>query len=122
MVPIISRRAHGFADYAYVALAAVAPKLFGFENKKQAASLCYTLSAATLLYTLSTKAEWGVIKAVPYKTHLLADFGAEVANLATPWLLDFSANRRARNVVIAFGLTGIAASLLSGVFSDAEEQ
>ena len=117
----ISRRAHGLADYAYVALTAFAPKLFGFEDNKQAAMLCRTLSIATLLYTFSTRAEWGVWKVIPYKVHLATDFSAGLANVAMPWVLRFSHNARARNAVVAFGIIGIAASVLSGVFADSQE-
>jgi hypothetical protein len=109
----ISRQAHGAIDYAYAAVVAVLPELAGFENQKQAATLCRVLAGGALTYSLLTKAEWGAVKVIPFKTHLLIDLSTSVLALATPWLLGFAANKRARNSVLAVGLAGLTASLLT---------
>ncbi len=108
----ISRKVHGAADYTYAALAAVLPELAGFEEET-AKLLCRIIAAGTLSYTLFTRAEWGLLKLVPFKAHLLTDFTAGIFTLAAPWLFKFSENKKARNVFLALGLTSVAASLLT---------
>jgi len=109
----ISRQAHGIIDYAYGAVVAALPELAGFQKEKNAATLCRTLAGGALTYSLLTKAEWGAVKAIPFKTHLLIDSTTSLFALAAPWLLGFSHNKRARNAILAVGLVGLATSLLT---------
>ena len=109
----ITRIQHGFADYSYIPLVAVAPEIFDFKDEKAAKRLCRIQSGSTLLYSVFTKAEWGLFGAIPYQTHLAIDFSVGLFSLGAPWLLGFSKNRRARNTFLALGVTGILVSLLS---------
>lgn len=109
----ISRQAHGLADLAYVPMVAAAPKLFGFEEEKAAATACYALSGMALVSGLLTRAEWGAVKVLPFKAHLALDFVNSVAALAAPWLLGFAHNERARNAFLGIGAVGLTAGLLT---------
>lgn len=109
----VSRKVHGGADYAYAALAAVLPELVGFEEEEKARLLAGIISGATLTYTLLTRAEWGLLKVIPFKTHLITDFTAGVFTVAAPWIFKFAENKKARHTFLALGLTSIAASLLT---------
>ena len=117
----IPRRYHWLTDYSYVPTVAVAPAVFGFAHDKNAARLCRAFSGAILLSSIFTRAEWGVVKAMPYKGHVALDFAAGVAALATPWLAGFAQNRAARNTFLAMGVVGISVGLLSGLFTGPEE-
>lgn len=109
----LSRKEHGFADYSYVSLTAFAPELFGLEDEEKAKLLLRVQSGTALLYSLFTRAEWGLFKVIPYKTHLILDASAGIFSLAAPWIFGFSKNKKARNTFLMFGLLGLAASLLS---------
>ena len=109
----ISRKMHGAADYAYAALTAVLPELAGFEEEEKAKLLSRIISAGTLTYTLFTRAEWGLIKAIPFKVHLATDFTAGIFALGAPCIFKFAANKKARNAFLAIGLTSVVASLLT---------
>lgn len=109
----ISRKTHGAADYAYAALAAALPELANFEEEEKAKILCRIIAGGTLTYTLFTRAEWGVIKLIPFKIHLLTDFTAGIFTLAAPWLFKFAENKNARNTFLALGITSVIASLLT---------
>lgn len=109
----ISRKMHGVADYTYAALSAVLPEIAGFEEEEKAKMLCRVISGGTLAYTLLTRAEWGLFKIIPFKTHLTIDFTAGGFVLSAPWLFKFSENKKARNTFLALGITSIAASLLT---------
>lgn len=109
----ISRPMHGLADYAYVPLVALAPKLADFEKEKAAVSLCGLLSSGALAYTLGTKAEWGVLRLLPFKKHLAIDFSAGLLALAAPWLFGFAKHKKARNTFLAMGVISLLASSLT---------
>jgi hypothetical protein len=119
--PLIPRPLHGVADYLYVPTVAAAPDLFGFAHNQKAARICRVVSGGVLASTLLTRAEWGVLKLMPYKVHLLLDFAAGLGAMGMPWLAGFARDRRARNTFLAIGAISVGASLLSGVFSQPEE-
>ena len=109
----ISRKMHGGADYVYAALTAILPEAAGFEEEEKAKLLSRIISGGTLAYTLFTRAEWGLFKLIPFKTHLRTDFTAGIFTLAAPWIFKFSKNKKARNAFLAIGLTSVIASLLT---------
>lgn len=110
----ISRRMHGLiTDYPYVALISTAPETVGFKDEKTAATLCRALAGGILTSSLLTRAEWGAIPAISFKTHLFLDVANGILAAGAPWLFGFSDNKRARNTFLAAGAFGIAAGLLS---------
>lgn len=117
----IPRRYHWPTDYSYVPTVAAAPDLFGFAQNKKAARICRVFSSSILASSLFTRAEWGLIKVLPYKAHVALDFGAGVAALVMPWAAGFANDRRARNTFLVMGIVGITVGLLSGLFSGPEE-
>lgn len=108
----ISKKQHVYADYSYVPLVLVAPQLAGFNNK-QASTICRAFSATALTYSLLTKAKWGVIKLIPYKTHAVLDIASGALAFAALALPDVGKNKPARNTFIAMGLTGLVVGTLS---------
>lgn len=113
MTKPISRPAHGFTDYPYVAAVSSAPTLFGFEDEPNAAMLCRVLSSGILVSSILTRAEWGFVRVMPYRAHLALDTLGGVMGLAAPWLFGFSENKRARNTFLVMGAFGLMAGLLS---------
>jgi hypothetical protein len=109
----ITRIQHGFTDYTYIPLVSSAPHLVGFTENKTATTLCYVLGSTILASSLVTRAEWGVFKVMPYKTHLVLDVVGGLAGLSAPWLFGFAKDKKARNTFIAAGLFGLMAGLLS---------
>lgn len=100
---------------------AAAPELIGFADNHRATTICRAFSGAILASSLLTRAEWGVVKVLPYKTHVALDFASGLAALAMPWLADFADDRRARNTFLAMGVTGVVVGLLSGVLDEPVE-
>ena len=109
----ISRRAHAATDYSYVPAVAMAPELVGFDDDPLPANLARGFAGAIAVSTFFTRAEWGVVRVMPYKAHVTLDFAAGVAALAAPWAFGFADNPRARNTFVAMGVTGILVGLLS---------
>jgi len=113
----ISRKAHGFIDFSYVPLTAITPELFDFEDEPVAQLLCRVQAGSALVSGLLTRAEWGLFKWVPFKTHLAIDAGLSLFSLTAPWIFGFSKNTKARNTFLAMG----AAGLLAGMLTEAKE-
>ena len=109
----ISRRAHGFTDFSYVPLVAFAPRIVGFQDDKTPATLCEVFSCGILGSALFTRAEWGAIRVIPFKVHLVLDVTAGLTALSSPWLFGFAQNKRARNTFVAMGVFSLLAGLLS---------
>lgn len=113
MLQFISRRQHAFTDYPYVPMVASAPDLVGFTDEKTATTLCHVLSTSILVSALFTRAEWGPIRVMPYKAHLVLDTLGGLTALTAPWVFGFAKNKKARNTFLAIGVFGLFAGLLS---------
>ena len=110
----ISRQMHGLiTDYPYVALVGSAPETVGFKDEKTATTLCRILSGGILASSLLTRAEWGLVGAISFKTHLALDIANGIFSASAPYLFKFADNKRARNFFLVAGAFGIAAGLLS---------
>lgn len=109
----ITRQMHGVADYSYIPAIAAAPEAIGFTEEKSATTLCRVLSGGILLTTLMTRAEWGVVKVIPFKAHLALDFAVGLFTMSAPWIFDFAQNTKARNAFLAMGATSVMAASLS---------
>ena len=109
----ISRRQHGFTDYSYIPLALAMPKLAGFENEKKAVTLTRVLAGNVLTSSFFTRAEWGLVKVMPYKGHLALDMANGLLAASAPWLFGFAKNKVARNAFLLLGAFGLLAGTLS---------
>ena len=109
----ISRFQHAVVDYIYAPLVALTPFLFGFTSDRNASLLAWVVAGGLLAASLTTRTELGVIRVIPYRVHLIADFFGGFAFLAAPWLFGFASDAPARNVFLVMGLMNITAGLLS---------
>ena len=104
---------HGLAEAGYIPAVASAPESVGFTEQETATTLCRAIGGMALVSALVTKAEWGVVQAVPYKVHLGIDAATSLFALAAPWLFGFSRHEKARNTFLAMGMTGLVVGALS---------
>ncbi|HEX8550677.1 MAG TPA: hypothetical protein VF681_03890 [Abditibacteriaceae bacterium] len=110
---IISRPFHAVLDYIYGAAALAAPKIAGFEDQENARALSVAAGVGTLVSAVSTKHEGGIVKLLPFNTHLKVDTATGLFYLAAPWLMGFAENRRARNTFLGLGLLSLAVVALT---------
>ena len=114
MAKPISRPMHGLlTDYPYVLIVGTAPFWLGFARPSTPTTLCFVLAGLILLTSLVTRAEWGLVRVLPYKLHLAGDVLVGLFSLLSPFLFGFADNPTARNAFIVFGLFGIMAGTLS---------
>ena len=116
MITGIPKKYHIIADIGYIPLVWMAPKLFHFEDEKTATAICKISSASDYAYTLFTDAPWGAHKIIPYKVHSLIDVAQGAAALTAALALPIK-NKRARNTLLAMGITGLIIGTLSWIGS-----
>ncbi len=78
---------HGVLDYLAAGALMVLPFLLGFDGIERWLSVAG--GAGLILYSLATDYTFGVIKLVPFDTHLLLDLTAAGAFVAAPFALGF---------------------------------
>ena len=114
MTKPISRQMHGLiTDYPYVALISTAPETVGFKDNETATTLCRMLAGGILTSSLLTRAEWGLVPGISFKTHLVLDVANGLFAASAPFLFGFADDKKARNTFLIAGAFGIAAGLLS---------
>jgi hypothetical protein len=99
---IIPRAVHALLDYSWSAAIAAAPKVLDFNDEPKARMLCKSMASLTTAGSLLTRYELGALKVLPFKAHLAFDGLSALLGIASPWLLGFSENKKARNAVLAF--------------------
>ena len=87
---MISSKTHALLDYLVGILLIAAPWLLGFADSTAATVIPIVLGASTLVYSLFTNYEYGIVRVLPYKIHLTIDFIAGLLLLVSPWLFGFS--------------------------------
>jgi hypothetical protein len=105
----IPTRVHGYLDYIVGLLLIAAPWMFGFSRGGAETWVFVILGAGALVYSLFTRYELGVVKAIPMGTHLMLDFMSGLLLLVSPWLFGFASYVSTPHVI--FGLFEIAAAL-----------
>jgi len=113
MRSLIPRRLHAILDYGYGLAAFAAPKAFFFDGDDAASWTAAVVGGAAVVSSALTKYEGGVVKKVPFNTHLKLDFVSALLTAAAPWLFGFAGNKRARNALVGFALLEIVVVALS---------
>lgn len=113
MITGIKKNEHGFSDYSYVPIVFMAPKIAGFEDNKRVALLCRAFAGIVLGYSLFTKAKWGAVKVIPYKTHATLDLASGVAALAVSQLEAVKEDKPAGTTFKLMGIVGLTVGILS---------
>lgn len=90
MMKIIGTRAHGYLDYIVAILLIAAPWIFGFYEGGAASWVPIGLGLMTIIYSLFTKYELGVLRRLNMSTHLTLDVISGFLLALSPWLLSFA--------------------------------
>ena len=85
----ISTRFHGIIDYLLGIVLIAAPWLFNFPKNGPITYIPIILGIVTIIYSLYTDYELGVVKNISMRTHLWLDALAGIFLVLSPWLFDF---------------------------------
>lgn len=102
---------HGLLDYFFGIALATSPWLLGLHHNSSATTLAVVLGVGTLLYSLLTNYEFGVIRVIPFRIHLFIDWVAGIFLLTAPWFFGFA--DRYAEPFYGFAMYAIAAALLT---------
>jgi hypothetical protein len=87
---VIPPRIHGVLDYLVGVALVASPWIFDFAGDGGARLwVPIVLGASTILYSILTDYEPGLLRIIPMPAHLALDFGAGVVLAASPWLFGF---------------------------------
>ena len=86
----IPTRVHGILDYLIGVLLIAAPWLFVFARGGAETWVPVILGAGTILYSMFTDYELGVVHSISMPAHLMLDAGAGVFLAISPWLFGFA--------------------------------
>lgn len=110
---------HGVLDYASVVTLLAAPRLFGWSAPVR--TMLTIAALGTLVYSVFTRYELGLVKILPMRAHLALDASSGAVFCASPLLLK-GAERNTQMAMVGFGLFEIAvASLTQPESSDVHE-
>jgi hypothetical protein len=86
----IPTRVHGILDYLMGLLLIAAPWILDFADGGAAQWVPVILGAGVILYSLLTRYELGVVKAISMPVHLGLDVMGGIFLAASPWLFGFA--------------------------------
>ena len=107
----IPSRVHGILDYVVGVVLIFAPRIFGFQNGGPEDRIPVILGVATLIYSLLTRYELGLIKVIPFRVHLTLDFLSGVFLAISPWVFGFSERVWVPHLLV--GVFEIGAAMMS---------
>lgn len=108
---IIDTRTHGYMDYIMGIFLLASPSLFSLERYAMESTVFYMIGTITLIYSLFTDYELGLLKIIPMRGHLILDIISGIFLVASPWLLDFSHTVYKPHLIL--GLIEIAVALMT---------
>ena len=107
----INTRVHGLLDYIVSIILISSPWLFGFYDNGPESTVPIALGVITIVYSLLTRYEFGLMPLIPMPSHLVLDFLNGLFLATSPWLLGFADNVWLPHVIM--GVFEITASLIS---------
>lgn len=105
----ISTRAHGILDYGIALAFLFIPRILRFDS--HLVTLLGLLALITIIYSLMTRYEWGIMPVFPTRIHLITDCLIGIGLCLWPFLA--GATFLERNVLIAFGVFEIILALMT---------
>ena len=107
----ISTKIHGTLDYLTAFLLLIIPFVLGYGTDTVTGRIFVILGVATILYSLITKYELGLLQILPIQLHLMLDVLSGVLLAASPWLFGF--NNVAYMPHLIIGIAEISIALIT---------
>ena len=106
----IPRSLHAVLDYTTALFLVIAPWVLGLSPGR-ATAIPVVIGVGTLLYSILTHYEGGLIRVIPFRVHLILDVIAALVFMIAPYALRFTENNAAPFVMI--GIYELAVALLT---------
>lgn len=111
---VLNSQIHGFLDYMTGVLLLLTPTIFGFADVGGAAVTVPRIIGLLILgQSVFTRYELGLIKLIPFRTHLMLDYGVALLTLVSPWLFGFADIDNARIAMFVIGVAEFLVVLMT---------
>ena len=115
----IPTKVHAVLDYLTAITLLALPRLLNWD--RDTTTFLTILAIATIIYSLLTRYEGGLMRVLPVKIHLLIDFLSGVGLASSPFWLFPNVENQTRLILMGLGVFEILASLLSKSHSPGED-
>lgn len=110
---IIETKTHAYIDYSVGVILIAAAYLLNFQLENMPNTVLYAVGSWSLLYSLLTKYELGLIKIIPINIHLMLDTVTGIFLATSPWLLGFADRVCVPHLIL--GITIIGAAIITSI-------
>lgn len=97
---------HAYIDYGSALIFLVSPWLFKFSDVPTAKWLSIFVGVMILVMSLLTRYEYGVVRLIPMRIHLMTDILLGLFLIISPWLLGFYGETFLFHIVMGFSALG----------------
>lgn len=118
-IGIIPPRIHGVLDYLVGALLIALPWLFGVDGGGGRTLIPVLLGAGTIVYSLFTDYQLGLVRRIPLRVHLGLDAAAGLFLIAAPFLFSFA--RDVMDPYLAIGVLEVVAAVATDTSLSGQE-
>lgn len=108
---LINTRVHGILDYLVSLIVIASPWIFGFAKGGSETWVPVCLGAMSVVYSLMTNYELGVVRVISMRTHLGLDFTSGLVLALSPWIFGFSNTVYVPHLIL--GVLEIGAALMT---------
>ena len=108
---LIPTRVHGVLDYVVSLVVLASPWALNFAAGGAETWVPVVLGLGSTGYSLFTDYEWGLVRRIPMRVHLMLDFGSGAVLALSPWLFGFA--DRVWGPHLALGLVELGVTMLS---------
>jgi hypothetical protein len=108
---IISTKVHAVLDYLSGVFFIASPWIFGFNDVATATWIPILIGATTLVMSLFTDYEGGMVRSIHMSVHLIVDVVSGIFLAVSPWLFGFADEVYLPHVIL--GIFAIGAGLLT---------
>lgn len=103
---MIPTRLHGVLDYLIGAALIAAPWIFGFANSGPETWVPVLIGAGSIIYSLFTNYELGLVGLLSVRNHLRIDIIAGLFLAASPWIFGFAEVVWAPHLIVGLLIIG----------------
>ena len=107
----IPTKIHGILDYAVAFLFLLMPLILDLDTATAPAKVFQYLGIITVIYSVLTRYEYGLLKVLPMKVHLGLDLLSGIFLTLSPWIFGFAGQLFVPYVLL--GLFEVMASILT---------
>lgn len=110
---IIETKTHAYIDYSVGIILIAAAYLLNFRLENVPNTVLFAVGAWSLLYSILTKYELGLIKILPIQIHLMLDTVSGIFLATSPWIFGFAETVYLPHLIL--GITTLGTAIITSI-------